>query len=1016
MAAFTEAGVQMVAKDIAKFAKDLGIADEVVQELGDSTEKLADQSEKTQKKTSKFAKTMGKVGTGMLGAGVAVGGIALALGKMAAPLPGIEKAFVSMAEESGISLDRMREAAQGTVSDFELMQTANVALTGAGEELGKEFGQKLPGLLKIAQSAARATGQDTKFLFESLVTGIKRTSPMLIDNTGLQLKLGEANQKLADQLGKTVAELSGEEKQIALLNATMEAGEKMVRDFGAGQRTAAEDAAAMEASLANAKDQIGLLFLPVLQQATGIVSDLAQKFTDLPQPIKEMGAQVALGGAALLIFAGGAIKAGVAIAGLASTIGVSTAALLGPLGLIAALVAAGVAAAVIAKQKEDEAAAILDTSSSYAEYTLALEDAKVGMHEVSEGTYDLIQAMRDMGEEVDVVALQRADYDIEVIAKRLVIFGKNAEDAAEIFRRDFLPNMTDTQLQVASASDEFYKMGLAMWDNEIAARAFADAVQEDSAVLLAQRKILADTSKDWKTLTIEQEAALKNTGKLTSVQKRLSDQMQDSLRAYGDYTSRQKEAARATEILERSTKSLGDAVRVMQTQFEKAYAVATSGIGEILQLQEGFARAEESYLSELESLRAEKRAAETKAEREAIQERINALKAGREEELQIEREHQAQVLLETALGLAEATGELQEWAAGAKGAMAPAFDTTAEVMAALRAGTLELGGPLGDLVNKYMVPLAGSLDDAAAAAESNEEAMTSMMDNAIVKAQEMAEELGLLEESLEDLPTAAEDPFSEKRFKLQPIIDARDRLEEVKTELGLVGDEASEDGALGAMNKAVTTIAEQSVPELTASLGDVDEALDVLKLKAPEVAGEWDDSWSTLATDILNEWVTHSVIPDLVQGAQDVANAWILAAGQITPLWGQMSAASKTAMDSVVANVNAGIGALDNMVAAVHEVIAAFQELAGIDLGPFQGASPPPVAEWFDSISESMQAVAIPDVQMGSVSAAPTAVMGGGGGGGDTINVKVLDTLSAALVGGMLEDQRRERWDAFAGV
>ena len=576
--------------------------------------------------------------------------------------------------------------------------------------------------------------------------------------------------------------------------------------------------------------------------------------------------------------------------------------------------------------------------------------------------------------------------------------------------------MTDTQLQVALASDSFYEMGLAMWDDDVAARAFADSIASLTGIQIQMTRARQYDIDEMHRYRRETEHATEVTVEHERAQAELRKRFQEGRRAILDFSFGTEVVARAIDTATGAAKTLGDAVKTMQGQFERAYAVATSGIGEILRLQEGFAQAEESYLEELESLRAEKRSAETKADRQAVQERINALKAGREKELQIEREHHAQVLLETALGLAESTGELQAWALETKGVMAPAFDTVGEVMAALQAGTLELQGPLAELVNSYMVPLAGSLDDAAVAAEANEEAMTSMMDNAIVKAQEMADELGLLEESLKDLPTAAEDPFSEKRFKLQPIIDAKDRLEEVKAELGLVGDEASEDGALGAVNKAVKAIAEDTAPELTAALGDVDGALDVLKLKAPEVASDWDESWSTLASDILDEWTENSVIPELITGAENVQTAWITAANAITPIWNGVAIASKAAMDSVVTNVNAGIGALNSMVAAVHEVIAAFQALAGIDLGPFQGASPPPVAEWFDSVSESMQAVAIPDVQMGSVSAAPTAVMGGGGRGGDTINVKVLDSLTSALVSGMLEDRRRARWDAFAGV
>jgi len=212
------------------------------------------------------------VAIGGAAAGAAVLGLGAAMFKLAkdaAPLEGIGTSFDVLSEKFGVSLDAMRDAAQGTVADFDLMKAANVALTGAGAQLGKEFGEALPGLLEAARAAAKATGQDVDFLFNSLVSGIKRGSPMLIDNTGLVLKLGEANEAMALSIGKTVEDLSAEEKQIAILRATLEAGSVMVNDFGSAQLTTAEKMARAKASMKNLTDQIGLALLPALDALFG---------------------------------------------------------------------------------------------------------------------------------------------------------------------------------------------------------------------------------------------------------------------------------------------------------------------------------------------------------------------------------------------------------------------------------------------------------------------------------------------------------------------------------------------------------------------------------------------------------------------------------------------------------------------------------------------------------------------------------------------------------------------------
>lgn len=232
-----------------------------------------------------IAKTVAKAGlavmaTAAAGAAAAVAGVGVALAKLAiaaAPLEGIGIAFDKMASRVGLSLDELRHAAAGTISDFELMRKTNVALTGAGDDLADAFGRNLPQLLKVARAAAKATGQSVDFLFESLVSGVKRSSPMLIDNTGLVLKLGEANQAMADSLGIAVGDLSAEQKQIALLNATVLAGERMISEFGGGQVTAAEQIAQFRAQIQNTKDQIGLAFLPALQALLTPMQDIAAK-------------------------------------------------------------------------------------------------------------------------------------------------------------------------------------------------------------------------------------------------------------------------------------------------------------------------------------------------------------------------------------------------------------------------------------------------------------------------------------------------------------------------------------------------------------------------------------------------------------------------------------------------------------------------------------------------------------------------------------------------------------------
>jgi hypothetical protein len=205
---------------------------------------------------------------------VALGAGFLALGNRGAALVPLAESFDNLTASVGISsqalLIDLRKAANGTVSDFDLIKRANLALVGSTGEFGKAFGKALPAVLASARAAARATGQDVDFLFQSLVAGIKRASPRLIDNTGIVLKLSEAEATLAEQLGKSVEQLTLEEKQIAVLNATVAAGANLIDSLGDANESNAEKLARSSAIITNTFDSLAI----AVQPAFGVVLDI----------------------------------------------------------------------------------------------------------------------------------------------------------------------------------------------------------------------------------------------------------------------------------------------------------------------------------------------------------------------------------------------------------------------------------------------------------------------------------------------------------------------------------------------------------------------------------------------------------------------------------------------------------------------------------------------------------------------------------------------------------------------
>lgn len=286
-------GLKAVLEGFAPFMKQSEQLNKQIQQVG-----------KTSKDAAKDATSAGgeigglsKIVSGLISpvglATIAIAGLAagfLALANRGASLRGISESFDRLTASAGILSNRLlrdlREASAGTISDFNLMRIANVALAGATGKVATEFGTKLPKLLEIARIQARATGQDVNFLFNSLVSGVKRGSPLLIDNTGLVLKVGEANEQYAASIGKTVEQLTSEDRQIALLNATLEAGAEAAAKYGDIQETAAEKIARGGATISNIFDGLSLAIQPAFEGVLNIINEVLTGIGNVVEVIK----------------------------------------------------------------------------------------------------------------------------------------------------------------------------------------------------------------------------------------------------------------------------------------------------------------------------------------------------------------------------------------------------------------------------------------------------------------------------------------------------------------------------------------------------------------------------------------------------------------------------------------------------------------------------------------------------------------------------------------------------------
>ena len=97
--------------------------------------------------------------------------------EMAREADGITRAFKNLNNPN--LLDDLRKATKGTVNDIDLMKAAVQAndFRIPVENLGK--------YLQFAQLKAQQTGQSVDYLTNSIITGLGRKSPQILDNLGI---------------------------------------------------------------------------------------------------------------------------------------------------------------------------------------------------------------------------------------------------------------------------------------------------------------------------------------------------------------------------------------------------------------------------------------------------------------------------------------------------------------------------------------------------------------------------------------------------------------------------------------------------------------------------------------------------------------------------------------------------------------------------------------------------------------------------------------------------------------
>jgi hypothetical protein len=217
--------------------------------LGLDTREFRNGIRQADRELKDWSRGIDKIGS-MLGAAFAVGVIAdftMEAVKLGDQLEAAGRGFERFGNQA--DLERLRTSTRGMVSDVKLLQQA-VSAGNFGIPV-KELGN----LFEFAQKRAKETGQEVDYLTNSIVTGIGRKSPLILDNLGISASM------LRDKLhGVTIESAS----IASVTKAVGEIASEQLKLMGDTVQDATTSSQQLLATWENFKAESGQIFSPIV--------------------------------------------------------------------------------------------------------------------------------------------------------------------------------------------------------------------------------------------------------------------------------------------------------------------------------------------------------------------------------------------------------------------------------------------------------------------------------------------------------------------------------------------------------------------------------------------------------------------------------------------------------------------------------------------------------------------------------------------------------------------------------
>lgn len=272
-----------VAKEQSAAAAQAARTEQALLRLAAAQERAAKGGDSLGASLSKLVSAAGTLGIAFGAQQIIQGGIALA--QTGATAQQTADRFNQLATAAGQSGDQvlaaLQKASGGQISDLNLQLAANRAnllgVATSAEDLGV--------LMEIARDRAQSLGTSATDAFNDLVVGLGRGSPLILDNLGIMVKVGEANEVYAASVGKTVAQLTEAEKKQALINQVVADGKASLEQTGGAAQTTASKFEALGVAAENAGNKLGGALADTLSDAAVggavVIDALIKKFDEM---------------------------------------------------------------------------------------------------------------------------------------------------------------------------------------------------------------------------------------------------------------------------------------------------------------------------------------------------------------------------------------------------------------------------------------------------------------------------------------------------------------------------------------------------------------------------------------------------------------------------------------------------------------------------------------------------------------------------------------------------------------